>query len=438
MLSPSQHQEASAPSNIGARRPPQAVFCVCSDPDVVQLAATTTATVPGFLFAGAFGDYITADKRPQFPPSMKAAGACVALVDFDRDAEQALRTVERLNEIFARRIRLVAMGTELPSPLLLRAVRAGCVEILNKPLRADELENALHRFEESVASNAVEKGSTGRVFAFFGAKGGVGTTTLAVHLATHLVRTHGCRTLIIDHKHQLGHVALYLGLNSTKYHFDDLLRNVDRLDAELLGGFALRHGSGLDVLASPDQSQEQFVCEHGEIEIVMDFLRREYDCILIDSSIVYERASASIIEQADEVFLVSTADVASLRDLARLVEHIQVNPAAVGKLHLAINRSTANESITAEQIHQAVRTAVKFSVPNNFLELLQSVNHGEPIAPGPHTPFNSAIADWAAHIVGDRDGRQQPASVKATEKRSIAFWRTNKGEPRKWLKFQYS
>lgn len=387
MLSSTKTNEPNVRSGAGGKRQPQVVFCVCSDASTVQLAAATTAAVPGFAFAGAFADYITAEKRPQFPPSMKAAGACVALVDFDRDAEQGLRTVERLHQIFAGRIRLVALGTDLPSALLLRAVRAGCVEILNKPLHAGEMETALHRFEEHAAADTVETRSTGRVFAFFGAKGGVGTTTLAVHLAMHLVRTHACRTLLIDHKHQLGHVALYLGLNSTKYHFDDLLRNVDRLDADLLGGLAMRHGSGLDVMASPDQSQEQFVCEHGEIEIVMDFLRREYDYVLIDSSIVYERASSSIIEQADEVFLISTADVASLRDLARLVDHIQLNPAAEGKLHLAINRSTANESITGAQIHQAVRAAVEFSIPNNFLELLQSVNHGDRLRRGQTRPL---------------------------------------------------
>ena len=116
--------------------------------------------------------------------------------------------------------------------------------------------------------------STGRVLAFFGAKGGVGTTTLAVHLAMHLVRQHNRRTLIIDHKHQLGHVALYLGLKATQYHFDELLRNVDRLDTELLNGYAIRHSSGLVVIASPDISSKYYECKQDEIERVMDFLRR--------------------------------------------------------------------------------------------------------------------------------------------------------------------
>jgi pilus assembly protein CpaE len=407
--------------NTAAR---QAVFCVGNEARTVEVAAEVAASLPGFFFAGAFADYITAEKRPQFPASMKTASVCVALIDFDRDPVLALRTVERLGHIFARKISMVAVGTNLPAPLLLQAIRAGCVEYLDRPIDPVELTHALRRFEQFMSVAPPEGNSTGRVMAFFGAKGGVGNTTLAVHLATHLALTHKRKTLLIDHKHQLGHVALYLGLQNTIYHFDELLRNVDRLDAELLSGYLLQHSSGLHVLASPDYSSEQYVCHQDELERVMDFLRREYDYILIDSSVVYESAHSSIIDQADDVFLVSTADVASLRDLARLVEHIHTRPANEGKLQLAINRSTSNESITPQQIRDAVRTAVHYSVPNNFMELLQAVNNGEPISPSVDSPFNTVIATWARTICGDTDG--VPAQARNTakaKKRSLAFWR---------------
>ncbi len=409
------------PSSTAA---PQAVFCVGNEARTVEIVAEVAAALPGFFFAGAFADYITAEKRPQFPASMKSASVCVALIDFDRDPVLALKTVERLGHIFARKISMVAVGTDLPAPLLLQAIRAGCVEYLSRPINPDELTRALLRFEQNMAVAPAESSSTGRVIAFFGAKGGVGSTTLAVHLATHLALTHKRKTLIIDHKHQLGHVALYLGLQNTHYHFDELLRNVDRLDAELLSGYLLHHCSGLHVLASPDYSSEQYVCHQDELERVMDFLRREYDYILIDSAVVYESSKSSIIDQADDVFLVSTADVASLRDLARLVEHMHSRRANDGKLQLAINRSTSNQSITPQQIRDAVRTAVHYSVPNNFIELLQAVNNGEPISPTVNSPFNAVIATWANNICGDTDSvPTQPRDAGSTEKRTLAFWR---------------
>ncbi len=412
----------ASPSPTSKDTGAQAIFCVCAGDDVISAAANASSSLPGFFFAGAFHDYITAEKRPQFPPSMKTASSCIALIDFDKDPELALKTAERLGQIFIKRICIIAIGSELNPALILRAVRAGCMEYLTKPVNPADLASALVRFRQFMAVSPEAQSSTGRVLAFFGAKGGVGTTTLAVHLAMHLVRQHNRRTLIIDHKHQLGHVALYLGLKDTQYHFDELLRNVDRLDTELLNGYAIRHSSGLVVIASPDISSKYYECKQDEIERVMDFLRREYDYILIDSSVEYEDTKMSIIEQADDVYLISTPDVASLRDLVRLVEHISLSPSADGKLKLAINRSTANDSVTAEQIRKAVRFPVSNAVPNNYVELLRAINQGEPVEPSRKSEFNHALAAWALQIVGVKENGR-PQQEEAPAKRNFAFWR---------------
>lgn len=404
------------------RQSTQAVFCVCTSDDVVRAAADCSGDTEGFFFAGAFADYITAEKRPHFPPAMKAAAGCVALIDFDRDPELALKSVERLRQIFLKRISLIAVGTDLNPNLLLQAIRLGCVEYLAKPTSLHDLRGSLRRFRENLVSREPARNSTGRVMAFFGAKGGVGTTTLAVHLASHLAVAHGRKTLIIDHKHQLGHIALYLGLKDTRYHFEELLQNVDHLDADLLSGYVLHHPSGLDVLASPDRSANFREGTQEELERVMDFLRREYDCVLIDSSLTYQETKMSLIEQADDIYLVSTADVASLRDLVRLVDHIVQVPNADSRLRIIMNRATSNESITEEQIRRIVRFPVAHSVPNNYFELLKSINLGEPIPPGNKTPFDLALARWTAEIVGTSSIEVPPSSAEKKKDRRFGLW----------------
>lgn len=84
-------------------RPTQAIFSVCVDESVVNAAATACSKVSGAHFTGEFRDYITANKRPQFSPSLKNATSCVALIDFDRNPELALETTERLHQIFLKR-----------------------------------------------------------------------------------------------------------------------------------------------------------------------------------------------------------------------------------------------------------------------------------------------------------------------------------------------
>jgi pilus assembly protein CpaE len=393
-------------------RSDQAIFSVCADEAVVNVATAASLQVSGALFAGEFNDYITAEKRPQFSPVLKNADTCVALIDFDRDPELALETTERLNQIFLKKISIVGVGTQLDAGILLRAVRLGCTEFLTKPIQIADLIASLNRFHAVMAVDPHAQSGIGRVIAFFGAKGGVGTTMLAVHLATHLVRQHGKKTLLIDHKPQLGHVALYLGLKDTQYHFDELLRNADRLDAELLNGFVIRHRSGLDVIASPEMSSGPHEAKPQELERVMDFLRREYDYVLIDSSVSCQDSKKYIIDQSDEVYIISTPDVASLRDLARMVETISLSESATSKLRLVVNRSTATDSVTPEQIEKAVRFPISIAVPNNYFELLRAINDGEPIPPQRRSEFNQALSRWANQIVNGNSGVEVPAAKK--------------------------
>jgi pilus assembly protein CpaE len=398
-------------SETNSQQPSQAIFSVCADEAVVNVVTAAAAKIPGAIFAGEFRDYITAERRPQFSPVLKNAPSCVALIDFDRDPELALKTTERLQQIFLKKISIVGIGAQLEAGLLLRAVRNGCNEFLTKPIDAADLAASLNRFHASMAIDTNTQAGIGRVIAFFGAKGGVGTTMLAVHLATHLVRQHGKKTLLIDHKQQLGHVALYLGLKDTQYHFDELLRNADRLDSELLNGFVVRHRSGLDIIASPELSSGPHEAKPDEFGRVMDFLRREYDYVLIDSSVAYQDSKTSIIDQADEVYIVSTPDVASLRDLARLVENLSLSESATSKLRLAVNRSTATDSVTSEQIEKAVRFPISISIPNNYFELLRAINDGEPIPPQRRSEFNQRMARWANQIVNGMNSAK-PAETK--------------------------
>jgi pilus assembly protein CpaE len=131
----------------------------------------------------------------------------------------------------------------------------------------------------------------------------------------------------------------------------------------------------------------------------MDFLRREYDYVLIDAAATIQSPKASLIDQSDEIYIVSTPDVAALRDLARLVENLSLSESAAGKLRIVINRATATDSVTSEQIEKAVRFPISISVPNNYFELLRAINDGEPIPPQRRSEFNHAIAQWANRIV---------------------------------------
>jgi pilus assembly protein CpaE len=260
---------------------------------------------------------------------------------------------------------------------------------------------------------------TGSVIALFGVKGGVGATTLAIYLATFLVRQHRKKVLLIDHHHQLGHVCLYLGITENPYYFDELLRNVDRLDVELLAGFLTRHPSGLDVLPSPDTCAVRYSSNLQDMEHVLSFLRTEYDFVILDSSLETQNVNSAIIDSADEVYLVATPDVAALRDLSRHVENFGLDAKTAPKLRIAINRSSSDDAVSAEQVEAAVRFPVSVTVPNSYAELIRAINAGEPLSPQRRSEFTSKISKWANRLVH----AQSNPDTDSPKKRRFAFWK---------------
>lgn len=397
----------------------QAIFSVCGDAQVVHAAMTASSAIPSTIFVGGFPEYITADKRPQFSPLLKTATSCVALVDFDQDPELALKTTEKLKQLFLRKISIIAIGSKLDSGLLVRAMRSGCNEYLTTPINTAELTASLIRFQGEAAGESQAVSKRGKIIACFGVKGGVGTTTLAVHLAMQLVKSHRQKTLLIDHKHELGHVALYLGLKDSQYHFDELIRNAERLDRDLLNGFVMRHPSGLEIIASPDSCSQPHNSTRAQIQQVMDFLRNEYDYVLIDSSVAYGDLKRAMIEEADAVYIVSTPDVAALRDLARQLEHLTISDPAKSKLKVIINRSMKDDDLSAQQIETAVHFPVSVVVPNHYEELVRAINHGEPISLQRRSDFIRQIAKWASELTNGDGNRQETES----KKNILAFWR---------------
>jgi pilus assembly protein CpaE len=396
------------------------VFTVCLDPETVANVMDGCTYATDTEFAGEFHDYMGQHKRPQFSQRVKEAAAQIALIDFDRKPEEAALSAEILHQMFPGKIAIIAVSKRNNQELILQAMRAGCSEFLACPFDLSQFTDMVDRLQSRFAAAAPESSkNAGTVIALFGVKGGVGGTTLAIYLATFLVRQHRKKVLLIDHHHQLGHVCLYLGLTENPYYFDELLRNVDRLDVELLAGFLTRHPSGLDVLPSPDTCAVRYSSNPHDMEHVLSFLRSEYDYVILDSSLETQNVNSAIIDCADEVYLVATPDVAALRDLSRHVENFGLDAKTAPKLRIAINRSSSDDAVSAEQVEAAVRFPVSVTVPNAYAELIHAINAGEPLSPQRRSEFTTKISKWANRLVH----AQSNPETDSPKKRRFAFWR---------------
>jgi pilus assembly protein CpaE len=396
----------------------QAVFSVCAPPDLITKAMTAVETVNGVVFAGEFQEYITGNHQPQFPVLLKEASVCVALVDCDADPDAALETMARLQQLLPLKVRLVGLSSTMNADLLLRAMRAGCSEFLPKPIIVDELLAALARFQPISTLDSRDATPAGKIIGILGAKGGVGATTLAVHAATHLVRTHKKRVLLIDQKKHLGHVALYLGIKQTKHYFEELLRNAERLDAALLEGLVTHHSDGLDVIASPDAYLPRNRVNAHDAKTVLNYLRQRYEYVLVDSEAENAAWLSSLVSCSDEIGLVCTPDLGSLRDLARHIEHLSQIDGLSAKLRIIANRAGSEAAVSKSDIETAIGFPVAIEVPNNYIELIKAINTGMPIAPQTRGAFTQAVAKWVQMLAA----LTKSTFVHAPAKRKFKLW----------------
>ena len=395
-----------------------ALLTVHVEAEAVERIRSFAANMPWTLVHVNYDNYFSAAKLPPLTQRAIEAQGCIAVVDFDSDPARALETAECLRQSFYHKIAILALSSTTDPDLLMGAMRAGYSEFLSKPFDPEEFTDSLTRLDQRWSSTTGRPQNSGKILSFFGAKGGVGTTTLAVHLAMFLVRGLGKKVLLIDNHAQLGHVVLYLGMDGSNHHFYDLVQNVSRLDQELLRGFIATHSSGLDVLSSPDVYGSAWKTDADSVERTLEFLSTQYDFVLLDCEASFEDINLAVIAFSNWIYLVATPEIGAIRDLSRYVDGLIQNEQATRKLQVVINRYSSHEAVTIEQIEKAVHLPIAFKIPNNYGELVRSINIGEPLSADSKSDFSVQMTKWAASLAKvAMPAAQEPA------KKKFALWK---------------
>ena len=389
---------AEAQYNAGS--PNVALIMVGLEDSLAEEIAYAATGMPWTVHRADCENYISTAKRPPFPQAVKLSHHCMAVIDFDKDIEQALDSIAYIQELFSGKAALIARSTDRNPDVLLRAMRAGCNDFIGGEFDAAGFDETLQRISQQWTMRATSNMARGSVLTFFGAKGGVGTTTLAVHFATYLVKSHKKKVLLIDNHPQLGHVCVYLGIDGTSYYFHELVRNLNRLDSELLRGYIASHPTGLDVLSSPDVCGTRKVVEPEAMSQTLDFLRGEYDYVLVDCASTLDDTNMAVIEASNQVYLVATPEIGAIRDLSRLVDSLSQNDHNGERVKAVINRFSSQHGVNLEQIEKAIRLPVTIKLPNSYAEVVRAGILGEPIGPAQKGEFPAEMLKWVCSVAG--------------------------------------
>jgi pilus assembly protein CpaE len=407
------------PGNTNPNIPSVALINVGID---TMLADEVAASATKMLWAVHRADcegYISAAKRPPFPQAVKASQVCIAVIDFDKDIEQATESAAYIQELYPGKAALIARSTSQDNQILLQAMRAGCNDFIGAQFDDVVFAETLARINQLWNLKSAHSSTLGSVLTFFGAKGGVGTTTLAVHIAMYLVQCHQKKTLLIDNHPQLGHACIYLGIDGSRYNFHELVRNLSRLDSELLRGYIATHASGLEVLSSPDTCGGRKPTDPVSMAQTLDFLRGEYDYVIVDCPTALDETNLAVMEASNYVYIVATPEIGSIRDLSRHVDVLSESEQNTEKLRVVINRFSAQHAVSVEQIEKAIRLPISYKLPNSYTEVVRAGIMGEPISHKHKSEFSSQILKWVNGVVG----HTMNVEDEAPKKTKFSLWK---------------
>ena len=342
----------------------------------------------------------------------------LVVLDISESPDLGIKLAQFLNES-SRGIRFIAAGPQLEPEHLLVAMRAGVADYLPKPVTADAFRAALERIRHTlgVASKDGPK-QPGKLYTFYSPKGGSGTTTTATNFAVVLHRLTGKKTLLVDLDLELGEIALLLGVQP-RFNFVDMVQNFHRMDADLLASYIERHSSGVHLLSAPYHPEKAEVVTGDEIRRILQFLRKHYDYLVVDTSKSFAPATLAALEQAELAFIITNVDLASLRNLQRVLPLLKRMLGRESQVRLVVNRYHPQNDISLEDVQQTLGMPVYRTLCNDYEGVSRSINTGTPIVLNGNSKFSKDMNMLGVVVTGlrdkgDRGGRLRALSAPLT------------------------
>lgn len=240
----------------------------------------------------------------------------------------------------------------------------------------------------------------GKVLVITSGKGGVGKTTTTANLGTGLAAL-GHRVCLVDTDIGLRNLDVVLGLeNRIVYDLLDVVEGNCRLRQALIKD--KQFGENL-VLLPAAQTREKDAVTPEQMEELMAQLREDYDFVLLDSPAGIEHGFKNAIAGADQAIVVTTPEIAAVRDADRIIGLLEA--AELYDPQLIINRVRPDmvrrgDMMDISDIDDILAISILGVVPDDQ-DIIVSTNKGEPIVTDRKSRAGQAYRNIVRRILGE-------------------------------------
>ena len=287
---------------------------------------------------------------------------------------------------------IVIAASAADPALLLQAMRAGVNELVSDPITQADLKQAITRVAAQRQTGEIRK-----TFGFVGAKGGVGTTTVAVNVAAILgANSDDGRALIMDLHPAGGDAGVFLNVDP-RYSVSDALDNTHRLDSIFFHSLVTSAGSHLDLLASPEHAVAGRA-DASKIRSVIEFASSDTRYTVLD----LPRADGAVLDALDmlsAIIIVVNQELATVKSASRLATALRLRY-GVEKVSVVVNRSDRQADIGQADIERAVGGKVAHTFPSDYRLALQALNKGRLLISDNHNGLSGSLKRFAFQLAG--------------------------------------
>jgi len=276
---------------------------------------------------------------------------------------------------------LVLVTETVSTDVLRAALRAGIKDVVEAPLTAKKIEDALglveliHRREDK---DSKRRARIGKVVTIMSPKGGAGKTMTTTNVALTLGGWGDPeRVVILDADLQFGDVCISLQIDP-RHTIVDVARDIDKLDEQLLESLLARHTSGVRVLSAP---LEPSLADEVSTQVVVKtigMLKRMFDYIVIDTAPFLDEPVLSILERSDVVLLVVDMDLPSVKNAKLALDTLRLIKFPFEKIKLVLNRVNSKARLDVDELERSLGLEIQAAISSDKL-VPRAVNEGEPV-----------------------------------------------------------
>ena len=249
----------------------------------------------------------------------------------------------------------------------------------------------------------------------FSPKGGVGKTTLAVNLALALSEKGAKRVALVDLDLAFGDVAITLQLFPART-IADTVHLESGLDFTVLEPLLTDYRGQLSALVAPVQPDAKDSIPPSLVGRILSLLKANFEYVVVDTSPSFDEYALQAFDETDEMLLVTTLDVPTLKNVKVAVETLDLLNFPKPRRRLILNRADDKVGLTAEKVETTLGMSISQAIPTSS-QVAHATNSGEPIISAqPRHPVSQAITKLARSIAvsGATRARRRRTGTRST------------------------